>query len=288
MKKIPSPPPPPPIWLTTAADLIKSFADKHKLILSKTERQLSASFEVGCLHALLNLYEKQGYDPTPQGLDKNSYKYLTSPSGNPANFSYVTLSGDDGEFELRQQVRIESHLASDIRFTPDIVVVEKGAQILGVTHNSYANGKRKFFSVKSEVVVAAHECKSMNPFPELMVSFIGMLVTAHKWHPDKTGIVSDKNGHIAPTLFVGGTARALHLKMIEAMQSVYMLNIVVGMHTGTWSLNQAKNRFKWKPIATSASSTSTQVISTTTTLQATQKRRMTIRPRTQKLTPPIK
>ena len=121
----------------------------------------------------------------------------------------------------------------------------KGASISGVKSASFANGKRTLFSVKSEVVVAAHECKSMNPFPELMVSFIGMLVTAHKWHPGGTGIKSDQKGHLAPTLFVGGTARALHLNMIKAMQTAYNLNIVVGMHSGTWSLKDASNRFKW-------------------------------------------
>lgn len=86
----------------------------------------------------------------------------------------------------------------------------------------------------------------MNPFPELMVSFIGMLVTAHSWYPDGTAVQLAKKGHLAPTLFVGGTARSLHLRMIDAMESSYRLNIVVGMHTGTWSLRAAKNRLIWQ------------------------------------------
>ena len=47
-------------------------------------------------------------------------------------------------------------------------------------------------------------------------------------------------------MFVGGTARALHLKMIAAMEASYRLNIVVGMHSGTWSLKSAKNRLLWQ------------------------------------------
>ncbi|MFC5460167.1 hypothetical protein [Massilia niabensis] len=224
---------------------MNSFAAEHQLILGKTERELSASFEIGCLHALLNLYKNRKYTVTPENLKENSYRYLTTPSGNPTNFSYVTLKGSDGDFEVRQQVRIASHVDPDIQFTPDIVVIVKGAPISGVISASYANGKRALFSVKSELVVAAHECKSMNPFPELMVSFIGMLVTAHKWHPNGTGIQADPKGHLAPTLFVGGTARALHLDMIKAMQTAYNLNIVVGMHSGTWSLKAASNGFRW-------------------------------------------
>jgi hypothetical protein len=49
-------------------------------------------------------------------------------------------------------------------------------------------------------------------------------------------------------LFVGGTARALHLKMIAAMEASYRLNIVVGMHSGTWSLKSAKNRLLWQGV----------------------------------------
>lgn len=122
----------------------------------------------------------------------------------------------------------------------------KDSTIDAATNADFAAGKRKLFSVKSDQVVAAHECKSMNPFPELMVSFVGMLVTAHRWYPNGTEVAPARKGHLAPTLFVGGTARALHLKMIAAMETSYQLNIVVGMHAGTWSLRSAKNRLLWQ------------------------------------------
>ena len=52
----------------------------------------------------------------------------------------------------------------------------------------------------------------MNPFPELLVSFIGHLMAAHDWlRNDTSKIVDDVGIHLAPTLFVGGTARGLHL-----------------------------------------------------------------------------
>lgn len=87
----------------------------------------------------------------------------------------------------------------------------------------------------------------MNPFPELMVGFVGIPVTAHSWHPHGAAVIKSKDGkgHLAPTLFVGGTARAFHLEMIQAMESAYLLNIVVGMHSGTWSLKGAKNCILW-------------------------------------------
>ena len=236
-----------PAWLSNAVKLAKAFGEKHKLLLKSSERQLSAAFEVGSLHALLRYYESQGYTLQPQNLSSDKeYRYLTSPNGNPANFSYVSAQGYDGEFEIRQQVRVQSHVDEWIRFTPDIVVITKDAQIQKQKSKYYAHGKRAFFAVPSSSVVAAHECKSMNPFPELIVSFLGMLVTAHEWYPKGSAAELTKGfGHLAPTLFVGGTARGMHLKMILAMQACYALNIICGLHEGTWSLQDAENRLKW-------------------------------------------
>lgn len=235
-------------WLESVENAVASFASKHRLLFSTTERQLAAAFEIGCLHAVLNYYLDQSYSLAVKNLTQtNEYRYLTSPSGNPANFSYVLASGKDGAFEIRQQVRIESHINEDIHFTPDIVVIRAQAAIEATKKPEFAGGKRSFYSVSSEFVVAAHECKSMNPFPELLVSFLGMFVSAHKWVDDQEPIVvpTTGEGHLAPSLFVGGTARALHLKMIKAMQKSYVLNIICGLHAGTWGLRDATNRLSW-------------------------------------------
>lgn len=231
-------------WLASAEKLIKAFAKKHGTVMQITDRQLSAAFEIGSLHALLRFYEAQGYQLEPRNLtNEGEYRYLTSPSGNPSNFSWVEATGPDGEFEIRQQVRVQSHINEDIAFTPDIVVLIKGTVIEDSKREEYASGKRPFYRVRSSSVVAAHECKSMNPFPELMVSFIGMLVSAHEWYPGGINFhYTHEAGHLGPTLFVGGTARTLHLRMISAMQKAYCMNIICGLHEGTWSLTDAKNR----------------------------------------------
>jgi hypothetical protein len=237
----------PESWLETVQKKVRDFAKKHQLVLTLTDRQLSAAFEIGCFHALLKYYEGQEYELSPQNLTKDGeYRYLTTPSGNPHNFSYVSAVGNDGEFEIRQQVRVESHVNEDIRFTPDILVLRKGVEFHSSSEKDFAGGKRAFFKVSSSDVIAAHECKSMNPFPELMVAFIGMLVAAHEWATGKRGAVvpTKKQGHLAPTLFVGGSARALHLRMIKALQTSYTMNIVCGLHEGTWHLRDAQNRIQ--------------------------------------------
>jgi hypothetical protein len=226
-------------WAKTVEVKVKNFAEKYSMVYCKNKRELSASFEIGCFHALLHYYQEMGYLVTPINLTKaGEFRYLTTPSGNPANFSYVTLSSNEGDYEIRQQVRIHSDIDKDIAFSPDITVLFKDSEIYSETDKDYAKGKRKFYTVASKDVVAAHECKSMVPFPELMVSFIGMFTTAHAWYRYKNWkkFWNNEGTHLAPTLFVGGCASGVHLKMIFAIQRAFPVNIVVGLHQGTWNL----------------------------------------------------
>lgn len=242
-------------WLKSVQKSVERFATKHGTALRRKDRELSAIFEIGCFHALLRFYDKQGYQITPENLQGNEYRYLTTPSGDPANFSYVSMIGEDGTFEIRQQVRIRSHVHCDIAFTPDLVVIVKGAKIDAEKFDDFAGGKRRFFSVDSSHVVAAHECKSMNPFPELLVSFVGMLATAHAWYPAKEKITfTSDEGHLAPTLFVGGVARGFHLRMVKAMEDQFKINLVTGLHQDIWGLQKAPNRLKWGNLPSASTS----------------------------------
>jgi hypothetical protein len=232
-------------WVAKVESMIRTFASSHSMAYAKSEREISASFEIGCFHALIDFYSAN-FSVEPCNLtDSNEYRYLTTPSGNPANFSFVRLKHTEGEYELRQQVRVRSHLHDDISFTPDLLVVNSGANIYAERDTDYAGGKRSFYTVKSSDVIAAHECKSMNPFPELLVSFIGMLIAAHDWlesSTDRTAL-SAEGLHLAPSLFVGGTARALHIRMVKALEAVYPINIILGLHSGNWSLHGSTRRF---------------------------------------------
>jgi hypothetical protein len=220
---------------------VKFFASKHSANYKKTKRELSAYFEIGCFHLLLEFYEQAGYNLSVENLIDEKYRYLTTPNGNPSNFSYVCMTGTDGEYEIRQQVRIKSHIDNEIAFTPDIIVLFRNSEVSSIKRVDYASGKRPFYTVSSKSVVAAHECKSTNPFPELLVSFIGMFITAHEWYNETEYIrrynLSENGKHIAPTMFIGGAASGIHLKMIEALEKAYPINIIVGIHQGTWNFD---------------------------------------------------
>lgn len=219
-----------------------AFEARHGITYRRPKREVFASFEVGCLIALIDFYCTAGLTAQVQNLQNEDssgtayFRYHTTPNGNPHNFSWILLRHGDETFQVRQQVRIQSHLDPDIRFTPDIVVLRSTSEYLAAKDPDYAGGKRRLFCVAASDVIAAHECKSMQPFPELLVSFVGMLVAAHPWLPNGSFLQAPDAIHLAPTLFVGGTARGLDRRMVAALCKVYPMNAILGLHEGSWNL----------------------------------------------------
>lgn len=231
-------------WISDVEQAIQRFAARHSVAYSRPEREVSASFEIGCFHALIDFYEAAGAGIGPANLTlSGEYRYLTTPNGDPRNFSHVRATIGQEECEIRQQVRVRSHMHPDITVTPDLVVLKKETEIADERDKDYAGGKRGWFYVDSVNVIAAHECKSMNPFPELLVSYLGILLAVHAWFDGTTARIDPTGPHLAPTLFVGGTARALHGRMVGALESCYPINVVLGMHAGNWNL-LSKRRIK--------------------------------------------
>lgn len=216
-------------WLAEAERLTSQFASTHGFAYRASKREISASFEIGCFHILLRFYAERG-DLSPVNLQGNQYRYLTTPAGNPSNFSYVQVVTKSGVFEIRQQVRIANSKDSRIAFTPDLVVLPSGVQIKAEKHDAYANGRRRFFSASSDQVVAVHECKSLPPFPELLVSFLGMIRVGCDWAQRSLSQRDPAGDHLAPTLFVGGNASSWNARMIRALEKEFPVNIVCGLH----------------------------------------------------------
>lgn len=221
------------VWIRDVEKAMDAFANEHSAVLGSTERVLAAYFEIGCFLSLVEDYEQQSVSLALVNLTKDkAFRYLTTPSGNPDNFSYVRLSLGSETWQLRQQVRIVSHLHPDVALTPDIAVLDSNAEVLNAKDSDFAHGKRGFFRVHSEGVVAAHECKSLTAFPELYASFVGLALVCHEWIENAGRGESRRSpmGHLAPTLFVGGDASNLHRRMVKALESVYPINILTGLH----------------------------------------------------------
>lgn len=229
------------VWLAKVWGDIKNFCEDYSVVYSVKKRERAAAFEIGCLHMLVKNYEQSSGGVSVENLNKEGeFRYLTTPSGNPDNFSWLKFSIDGQEFQIRQQVRIKSHWHSDIAFCPDIVVLKPDAEILDPKLPHYANGKNRFFHVFSSQVVSAHECKSLTPFPELLVSFVGMFGAAHEWYNprEERTYIGEEAIHPAPCLFIGGDTNGIQRKMAAGLEETFPINIVTGLHFGQFRMDR--------------------------------------------------
>jgi len=80
-------------------------------------------------------------------------------------------------------------------------------------------------------VIAAHECKSTVAFPELYAGFLGLALLTVGWmKPNSNQEFKGKRWHLAPTLFVGGTANQVGSNMTKALSRLYPINVITGLH----------------------------------------------------------
>ena len=236
-------------WISDVEAASADFLGRFGTVYSLTDRDLSGIFEIGCFLAIVSDYERQGISTEASNLIDGRFRYLTTPNGNPRNFSHVRLFTVDAAWELRQQVRVCSYVHQDVNFTPDIVVIPEGAEIRDEKDVDYASGKRSFFRVNAATVIAAHECKSMTGFPELYVSFVGMFMMGHAWFGEKVSesVTRQSRGHLAPSLFVGSEISNLHRRMVAALESQFPINLVTGLHRGGWALERRANQMNRLP-----------------------------------------
>lgn len=226
-------------WKTEVLHEMKLFAKRYSRTYKISARSNAAYFEIGCFLSLIIFYESLGYTIKLENLVNGKYKYKSSPSGIQNNFSHVHIIYKKKHFRIHQNLRVLSHLGDDITFTPDILVITNNNRIEVVQDEDYFSGKRGFCFVKSKHVKAAHECKSLYPFPELLISFLGMFIAAHKGSRKKVKTSKKcEMMHLAPTLFVGGLSSKIHEKMLNSLKKAFPINIVTGLHSGDWKLNR--------------------------------------------------
>src|SRR5688572_32378445 len=94
-------------WVDRLERRMEAFAIQYSAVFVKTKRQQSAVFEIGCFLCLVQDYARQGCDITLENLGPSGeYRFLTSPSGNPENFSHVVATQGASRVRIRQQTRV--------------------------------------------------------------------------------------------------------------------------------------------------------------------------------------
>jgi hypothetical protein len=214
---------------------IQTFLNNYGKAINREVEKISTLFEITCYNYVIEYYVNQGFTLIPRNPKKseNFFVYKTSPSGNLTNYSYFearkqiqTNKGlQEISFDIRQNVPVQSNHDFDVYFTPDIVICEDKFEM--VKDFAYYHSTRWRYYLKNEGLISFAEAKHYNPFPEILVSFIGII---HELKPGLLQKKGRKNGvHLAPSLMISGRGGLPVERIKSNFEKRYMLNIFLGL-----------------------------------------------------------
>ncbi len=215
---------------------IQDFLEKHSTTIAQHASKISTYFEISCYNNIVKFYKNSGFTIQVENLDKKtqSFRYKLGPSGYPQNFSFFVISKTyhyrknptTFRYEIRQNVPVQSKHDSKIFITPDFVICKNSINYQ--KDSQYYQGRREFWFVSNESLVSFAEAKHYNPFPELIINFIGIV---NELMPS---LLNEKNGsnrpaHIAPSLIVSGKGNYQTIRIKKSLESRYKVNIFLGV-----------------------------------------------------------
>lgn len=205
---------------------LTEFSNRHKITLAEHSKRISDYFEMTCYNLIVRYYEKLGYELTVQNLIGGMFKYKCGPTGFLQNFSYFKASKVDeqGNSEIVyifHNATAQSAFDEKVFTTPDIVVSK--TETPSESTDYYQSSKMKLTYISNNDMVTFCEAKHFNPFPELMINFIG---TVHELKPECLNDEVKHHGsvHLAPTLMMSGTFAKPTGIIRESLEQRYYVN----------------------------------------------------------------
>ena len=217
------------------ADKIKFFLNTYKTDIETVQSKLSSFFEMKIYNDIVRAYEEMGYDCKPIHLqDNGTFRYKTSTNGYLDNFSMFEIRKDGKVFWIVHNLKCESKDYEDCYITADVCVIKESS-------NERKQIDRQMMEcVSNSNLMTFFECKFMNPFPELIASFIGLVKVLT---PDLLEKNSGKS-HIAPSLICANNGSKNSSKFANRVQAMHTVNILNNMAYRTMKARIAKKQVK--------------------------------------------
>jgi hypothetical protein len=230
---------------------IRTFLNYYGTAISREVENIPTLFEITCYNYVIEYYVNQGYILIPRNpaQSDNYFIYKTSPSGNLVNYSFFEarkqIQTEKGTMEIsfviRQNVPVQSGRDTDVYYTPDIVICKD--QYDKIKDPAYYRATRWRHYLKNENLISFAEAKHYNPFPEILVSFIGLI---HELNPNLLKKKGEKSGsHLAPSLMFSGRGGAPVDRIKKYYEKRYSMNIFLGL---VFNAGSIRNPSKMKKI----------------------------------------
>lgn len=230
---------------------ISSFVRRNGGTFRQLAKRMSDLFEMTIYNDVIKYYKRKKCAIEIHKLKRDgTFKYKLSTSGLAENFSYFTIISKKSNcdkslsksYEIHHNIKVQSAHDKHIYFTADISVCNAG----GTKTIMQKNGRRHSF-IENEKLINFFEVKNMNPFPEVLFSFSGLVLEIMPQFIEKTVLATTKGDHLTPSLIFSGTSSAHAEKVCESLKSRYNYNIISGLYVNKSQVYSFKNLHEYCP-----------------------------------------
>lgn len=218
------------------ATRVDEFLTRHGAVIHSHGKRISQYFEMLVYNMVVSSYESDGFQVQIANLQNGAFRYRITPTGLPQNFSYFTATKtyrrgqtitDTCIFEIHHNVAVESRMTKGLLLRPDISVINAGSLQPQARATPYFRG-RSYPIVQNKDLQTFVEVKHLNPFPELLISFVGLLNELHGPAFRKKPSTR-RPRHLAPSLALSGNGNPQTIFIRTALMSRYTVNIFYGL-----------------------------------------------------------
>lgn len=205
-----------------------SFANRYKASFKEHSNRISDYFEMSCYHMVIRYYETLGYHLEVCNLVGGAFRFKCSPTGHINNFSYFKASKNEStgqavEFYIFHNATVQSSFDDEIFTTPDIVVSRVADP--SFTTDYYLSSKLRLSYIDRGNLITFCEAKHYNPFPELMISFIGTVNELKPRCLDDGEECPQADEHLAPSLMMSGAFSKQASRIRDSYEKRYFVNL---------------------------------------------------------------
>lgn len=214
---------------------LSSFIRRNSGFFIQNSKRMSDLFEMSVYNDVVRYYKRKKYNIEIVNAKDGTFRYKLSTSGLADNFSYFIASRSFGrgknkeivEVEVHHNLKVQSAHNKRIYYTADISVCEKG----GHKTVEYQSNRRHSF-VLNEKLITFFEVKNLNPFPEVLFGFSGLVleVMPNQILKDNSAMNESNHRHLSPAIVFSGGASE-HVAMVASdLINRYSYNVIFGLY----------------------------------------------------------
>lgn len=200
----------------------RSFVASHGYFLRRNGARISSLVEIAIYNSLVQYYKARGFQVSGENLGpKKSFRYKLTASGLSENYSYFKATKDGVGFHIMHNMRMQSAHHDHLYLTGDVVITN----VNGATTQTLKGGRRHSFVANKNLVTFA-EVKHLNPFPEVLFNFMGLVLEFMPGFLEKRYLISQLGDNICPVIAFTGAGSDHAESIQQSLTERYGINFI--------------------------------------------------------------